>query len=314
MKKLLTSALLLVVAFSVQPLLSADAELVAPGLGDPGDLVKINIVTGRTVDGKVLISGRDAGQQLLINGDYTSGQTRDLTRDAQITITPEGIISIDETGYVSPVAEGDATIHVKTSTGQDASVKVTVTNIVVDLPVNFPNQVTPVFTKFGCNGGGCHGKSGGQNGFRLSLLGFEPAEDFEFLVKEAKGRRLFPAAPDRSLLLQKGAGTLPHGGGARLDPESASYRLLYRWIEQGMPYGNADDPVVTHIKVFPEERLMGREADQQINVVAYYSDGSSEDVTRTTSFDSNDTEMAEVTPNGLVTTSKLTGSVAVMAL
>ena len=313
MKKLLTSALLLVVAFSVQPLLSADTELVAPGLGDPGDLVKINIDTGRTVDGKVLISGRDAGQQLLINGDYTSGQTRDLTRDAQITITPEGIISIDETGYVSPVAEGDATIHVKTSTGQDASVQVTVTNIVVDLPVNFPNQVTPVFTKFGCNGGGCHGKSGGQNGFRLSLLGFEPAEDFEFLVKEAKGRRLFPAAPDRSLLLQKGAGTLPHGGGARLDPESASYRLLYRWIEQGMPYGNADDPVVTHIKVFPEERLMGREADQQINVVAYYSDGSSEDVTRTTSFDSNDTEMAEVTPNGLVTTSKLTGSVAVMA-
>ena len=69
MKKLLTSALLLV-AFSVQPLLSADAELVAPGLGDPGDLVKINIDTGRTVDGKVLISGRDAGQQLLINGDF----------------------------------------------------------------------------------------------------------------------------------------------------------------------------------------------------------------------------------------------------
>ena len=80
-----------------------------------------------------------------------------------------------------------------------------------------------------------------------------------------------------------------------------------------MPYGNADDPVVTHIEVYPKERLMGREADQQINVVAYYSDGSSEDVTRTTSFDSNDTEMAEVTANGLVTTSKLTGSVAVMA-
>ena len=104
-----------------------------------------------------------------------------------------------------------------------------------------------------------------------------------------------------------------HGGGARLAPESASYKLLYRWIEQGMPYGNADDPVVTHIEVYPKERLMGREADQQINVVAYYSDGSSEDVTRTTSFDSNDTEMAEVTANGLVTTSKLTGSVAVMA-
>ena len=233
MKKLFASMLFL--AFSVQSVTAAESELVAPGLGDPGDLVKISIDTGRTVEGKVLISGRDAGQQLLINGEYSSGQSRDLTRDVDYTITPDGIVRVDETGYLSPVAEGNATIHVKAATGQDATVQVTVTNIVVDLPVNFPNQVTPVFTKFGCNGGGCHGKSGGQNGFRLSLLGFEPAEDFEFLVKEAKGRRLFPAAPERSLLLQKGAGTLPHGGGARLEPESASYRLLYRWIEQGMP-------------------------------------------------------------------------------
>ena len=203
MKKVFASMLLVV--FSIQSAVAADGDLVAPGLGDPGDLVKISIDTGRTVDGKVLISGRDAGQQLIINGQYTTGQTRDLTRDAEFTITPDGIIALDETGYLSPLAEGDATIHVKTASGQDASVQVSVTNIVVDLPVNFPNQVTPVFTKFGCNGGGCHGKSGGQNGFRLSLLGFEPPEDFEFLVKEAKGRRLFPAAPARSLLLQKAA-------------------------------------------------------------------------------------------------------------
>ena len=38
----------------------------------------------------------------------------------------------------------------------------------------------------------------GQNGFRLSLLGFEPDLDFTTLVKEGRGRRLFPAAPGRA--------------------------------------------------------------------------------------------------------------------
>ena len=44
-------------------------------------------------------------------------------------------------------------------------------------PLNFANDIVPILTKGGCNSGGCHGKSGGQNGFKLSLLGFEPSED-----------------------------------------------------------------------------------------------------------------------------------------
>ena len=90
--------------------------------------------------------------------------------------------------------------------GHRRQLKVKVTNLVEDLPINFPNQITPLFTKYSCNGGGCHGKSSGQNGFRLSLLGFEPKEDYEYLVKEGRGRRLFPAAPDQSLLLLKADG------------------------------------------------------------------------------------------------------------
>ncbi|MCH7725894.1 MAG: DUF1553 domain-containing protein, partial [Planctomycetes bacterium] len=167
--------------------------------------------------------------------------------------------------------------------------------------------------KYGCNGGGCHGKSGGQNGFQLSLLGFEPPEDYEYLVKEGRGRRLFPAAPDQSLLLRKSSAKSPHGGGHRIAEDSPAYRLLRRWIAQGMPYGNENDPVVTRIEILPAERLMGRDADQQIVCVAHYSDGHTEDVTRMTQYDSNDSEMAEVSVTGLVTTAQLTGSVAVMA-
>ena len=284
-----------------------------PGLGDPGKLLSISIETGRLVDGKFLVSGRDAGQQLVVTGEYDSGQTRDLSRDVEYTVSPDGIVRVDGSGHVTPIAEGDTTIHAKVKDGPDATVNATVTNIVQDLPVNFPNQVVPIFTKYGCNSGGCHGKSGGQNGFRLSLLGFEPTEDFEFLVKEGRGRRLFPSAPDRSLLLTKATASLPHGGGHRIAVDSPAYSMLRRWIEQGMPYGSDDDPTVTHIEVLPKERLMGREAGQQIIAVAHYSDGSTEDVTRMTQFDSNDTEMGEVSVTGLVTTARLTGSVAVMA-
>ncbi|MEX2173511.1 MAG: DUF1549 domain-containing protein [Pirellulaceae bacterium] len=289
------------------------AKPTAPGLGDPGKLTAIQLDTGRTKEGLVTISGRDSGQQLVVTGLYDSGQTRDVSRTATYTVTPAGIVSVDATGLIAPIAEGEATIHVAVEAGIDASVNVKVTNLVQDLPINFANQITPLFTKYSCNGGGCHGKSGGQNGFRLSLLGFEPQEDYEYLVKEGRGRRLFPAAPDQSLLLLKATARLPHGGGQRIEFDSPAYRLMRRWVEQGMPYGKATDPAVTHIDVQPAERLMEREGTQQIVVVAHYSDGSSEDVTRTTQFDSNDTEMAEVSVSGLVTTSQLTGSVAVMA-
>ncbi|MEZ6111217.1 MAG: Ig-like domain-containing protein [Pirellulaceae bacterium] len=176
--------------------LQADEKQQPPGLGDPGKLVSIALETGRQVDGSFVVAGRDAAQQLVVTGSYDSGQTRDLTRAVKYTASPDGIVTVDENGYVRPVAEGEATIHVASPEGPDATTKVKVTNIEQDLPVNFPNQIVPVFTKYGCNSGGCHGKSGGQNGFALSLLGFEPTEDFEYLVKEARGRRLFPAAPD----------------------------------------------------------------------------------------------------------------------
>ena len=102
-------------------------------------------------------------------------------------------------------------------------------------PLNFANDIVPIFTKASCNAGGCHGKASGQNGFKLSLLGFEPAEDYEHIVKEARGRRVFPAAPEQSLLLTKAINSTPHGGGKKLDAKSEDYALLIKWITHGMP-------------------------------------------------------------------------------
>ena len=53
--------------------------------------------------------------------------------------------------------------------------------------VSFVNDVMPVLTKSGCNAGVCHAKAGGgQNGFQLSLLGFEPQEDLKLLLGQRK--------------------------------------------------------------------------------------------------------------------------------
>ena len=105
----------------------------APGLGDPGQLKSIAIKTGRLEDGAVLISGRDAVQQLVVEGSYASGQIRDLSRDVTYSVTPTGIIEVDASGYVSPLKEGTATVQARTTTGQDVTISVNVTNIANDL-------------------------------------------------------------------------------------------------------------------------------------------------------------------------------------
>ncbi len=284
----------------------------AKGLGDPGTLKTVRVEP--SVENKgVTIRGRDARQQLYVTGEYSSGQLRDLTQTSTFAVNPKGIINVDETGLITPIQDGTATITAKTETGQSSQLAVNVEGVAHQIPINFKNQIAPIFTKLGCNSGGCHGKASGQNGFKLSLLGFYPEDDYEFLVKEARGRRVFPSSPGESLILTKPTGRSPHGGGKRMEVDSYEYRILARWIEQGMPYGHEDDPVVTGIQCLPEGRVMDRGADQQITVVATYSDGTTEDVTRMALYEANDTEMAEATNTGMIKTLDLAGEVAIMA-
>ncbi|MCA8999146.1 MAG: DUF1549 domain-containing protein [Planctomycetaceae bacterium] len=277
---------------------------------DVGPVTSLSI--GPELETGLKIVGRDARIQLLVSANHTSGRQTDVTRTVEFTSSPEGIVAIDADGLTTPLQDGTATVSAKMG-DQTASIDVTVEDFASTKPINFKNQIVPVFTKLGCNGGGCHGKASGQNGFKLSLLGFYPEDDFEFLVKESRGRRIFPPAPDKSLLLTKPIGESPHGGGKRMDKDSYEYRMVRRWIEQGMPYGSDDDPVVTKIECVPAGRVMDQKSDQQVAVIATYSDGSKEDVTRMALFEPNDTELAETNETGLVTTLDLSGEVAVMA-
>src|ERR1051325_2639773 len=263
-------------------LLSMTFLLVAPSLGFAASrskpsqpagakIVSLEMNAGSGSAGQPLkLRAADARQQLLVSARFEDGRSRDVTRAVSYEVKPARVVNVDTNGFVTALGDGTATITARVARDVAGTLSVTVEKFHTAAPVNFPNQIVPIFTKAGCNGGGCHGKSGGQNGFRLSLLGFEPGEDYEHLVKEARGRRVFPASPDRSLLLMKGTAALPHGGGKRLDPNSDDYRLLVGWIRQGMPDGNTKDPRVDHIEVFPGQRTIALGAQQQLSRGAHY--------------------------------------------
>lgn len=261
----------------------------------------------------ILLRGSDARWQLQLTATTPEQQPFDVTRYASLKVEPAELATVDASGFVTPLANGKGKITGSFKNGAPAELPVEVIGMEAIEPVSFPNQVVPIFTKHGCNSGGCHGKAAGQNGFKLSLLGFEPREDFEHLLNEARGRRLFPAVPDQSLLLLKAINASPHGGGQRLQQDSQEYRLVLRWIAQGMPYGNDTDAVVSKIEVTPNQRTLTRNSSQQISVIAEYSNGKREDITRTVQFESNNSDLATVTEHGLVSLTDKAGDAAIMA-
>jgi Protein of unknown function (DUF1553)/Protein of unknown function (DUF1549) len=259
---------------------------------------------------KLAIRGADDAPQLLLTAKTTSREL-DVTGKAKYAVADASVCRVDETGRVFPQANGSTTITA-TVDGQTVKVPVGVAGMEAPRPINFANQIEPILTKLACNSGGCHGKIQGQNGFRLSLLGFDPELDYMTLLKESRGRRLMPASPDASLFLTKATGKVPHGGGKKLEPNGEEYKVLRRWIAAGMPYGEPTDPTITKVVVHPESRVVDRQGRQQLAVHAHYSDGTVEDVTRRTQFESNETEVAVVDGAGLVQTLSSTGQAAIM--
>src|SRR5690606_36285523 len=152
----------------------------------------------------------------------------------------------------------------------------------------FQNHVMPVLTRQGCNMGACHGAVAGKGGFRLSLLGYDPPADFYRMTREARGRRVEPLAPARSLLLTKPTMATPHKGGKRLDPRSREYRILAEWIAGGAPAPSSREAAVVSISVDPPLSILKQGARQRLLVTAHYDDGSHLDVTDWARFASAD--------------------------
>jgi len=169
-----------------------------------------------------------------------------------------------------------------------------------DVP-DFSNDVIPALTKSGCNTGACHGAFSGRGGFRLSLLGFDPAADYESIVLQDRGRRVFPASPEESLLLRKAGGRMPHGGGMRLKADDPAWKILQDFIAGGLPGPRADQPKVVGLVVQPADVLLQPGESASLQVTARWSDGQTKDVTHWALFDARDPLSTAVTGAGQVT-------------
>ncbi len=178
--------------------------------------------------------------------------------------------------------------------------------------ISFRNDVLPVLSSAGCNGGSCHAKQGGQNGFQLTIFAYDPEADYREIVHNARGRRIFPSAPDQSLLLRKAIQAVEHEGGERFAADSEHYRVLRDWIEQGTPFHAPGEPVLERIAVEPAAGSYARGSTQALEVTASYSDGSTRNVTELSEYRSPDLGMAEVEEGGLVRVGNQSGEGAII--
>jgi len=239
-------------------------------------------------------------QLLLVQAVLPNGLTVDVTEKAELKLENEGLLRREGTTFY-PVADGTTKLTVSYG-GKSVEVPVVVQNCQVDPPVSFRLDVMPVFMKTSCNNGSCHGAARGKDGFRLSLFGFDPEGDHFRLTREIPGRRINLALAAESLLMEKGAGQVPHTGGKRFDVGSEYYNTVLRWLEAGAPNDPGPTPAVVSVEIYPKEAVLdGEGATQKLMVRAKYADGTDRDVTSLAYFSSNNENSAEIAQTGMVT-------------
>lgn len=261
---------------------------------------------------KIELRGPGARYSLLLDAVGPDGSVTDVTRAARYRVQNASIAAVSEAGVVRAVADGATVVEIEAQ-GKKLLVPVKVEGTGAARAFHFENDITPLLNRHGCNSSGCHGAALGQNGFKLSVFGSDPAFDFDALIKESRGRRIHAAAPDASLFLLKAAGLAPHGGGARIPQGTDDFETLRGWIAAGAPFGAADAPKVIAIRIEPRERLLKQRGQQQLRVLATLSDGREFEATHHARFQSNNEGLAAVSVFGLVSAGEVPGEAAIMA-
>ncbi len=227
----------------------------------------------------------------------TNDRSPDLSNEAKYASADPKIVAFDTRGRVVAVSNGQTTVSV-TVDGVARAIPVTVTGVEAVPAIDFARHVRPVLNKVGCAFAACHASQFGKGGFKLSVFGFAPDDDRKAMALDWRQRRINLMEPEKSLLLRKATMEVGHGGGRRFKRDSVDYKVLLGWVQRGAPSPAKDPPEVTQITVFPSHILTHKGVQQQLRVVADYSDGAQRDVTHWAQFDSNDDALLEVNADG----------------
>jgi len=260
---------------------------------------------------KVVLDGPESTQQLLVSTERSGGVRTDLTRQVSYEIADSRIARVNGMGMVEAVSEGTTEVVIRHGE-QISRVKIEVRGIKHPIPVSFEQQIIPLLTKAGCNSGGCHGKAEGQNGFKLSVFGFDPEADHKAIVAESRGRRVFPAAPANSLLVAKATGRVSHGGGRKIAEGTLAYQRLVRWIAEGASFHTGTIPPVASIEVEPKEQSLVLGGVQQLRITAIDERGQRRCVTAEAEFESNAPVIVGVDRRGHVQAGEIPGEAAIL--
>ncbi len=259
------------------------------------------------------LRGGNASQQYVLTGTLADGSRKDLTAQASFSISDPKVARPREGGWIAAVAAGET--ELKAVVGKhEARARLRVVDSDWTRPFHFSRDVLPILTRRGCNQTECHSGLKGRGGFKLSMNGSHPRQDYEWIVQggmyqvltDEPGEPRIPRVdldrPEKSLLLQKPTMQVPHVGGPIIDQESKEFSLLLDWVRQGSPYGAKDSErvKVVRMEVYPREAILRPGERQQLVVSAHLSDGNVEDYTRRVRFDVNHGSVAEISPSGLV--------------
>jgi hypothetical protein len=257
-----------------------------------------------------LSTSRDL-QSLVVQAIYADETTRDVTSTSKLTLADASLVRREGFTFY-PLKDGTTELSVEHA-GKVIKVPVKVERVAEDRPVSFRLDVMPVFMKSGCNSGACHGSARGQDMFRLSLFGFDPARDYHGLTREMSGRRINLAIPQNSFIVQKGLGLVPHTGGEAFKPESEYHKTLIRWLAAGAPDDTPDIAKPISLDIMPNRIVLeGENQTQQVTVRAKYSDGTDRDVTSLAVFNSNNETSVDVSSLGKIA-GKVRGEAFVLA-
>ena len=237
-------------------------------------------------------------RQLVITAHWADGRVEDVSQRAKLSVADARVASV-ERALVHSEGAGQTEIRVQFG---DHSATVAVTATHQERPISFYFDTLPVLSKLGCSSGSCHGSPHGKGGFRLSLRAFDPVLDTFTLTREELGRRTNPLNPAASVLLAKPLMEVAHEGGRRFRKGDRTYDLLRDWIAEGCRVEEGQ-PECVKVEVTPASgRVLKHPAwQQQLGVLAHYSDGTQRDITHLAVFESSDSEVADISGSGLVT-------------
>src|SRR5229473_2084208 len=219
-----------------------------------------------------LLFGQGATQALVVVAQYADGSEREIDEQSQFLSAKPSVATVDSHGVITAHASGGAIIHV-TYKNLSATTTALVQRGEAPIPQSFNADILPVLTKMGCNGGSCHGALNGQNGFKLSLFGYEPDKDYDMIVRKHEGRRVNLSDPEKSLILLKPTFQVSHGGGKLLRKDSPDYNTLLTWLRNGAQLVPGKERRIVALRVLPPSSVLsGKSAKRQLLVIAHYTD------------------------------------------